>query len=439
MAILAQGTQPEVGRLPGRKEHSVVSQKHYTTSVIRTLDQFAALASPWDALLDAAEEVNISLRHAWLQLWLSTFKHAELMVIIVQDDEERLMAAAPLVVSRNDSGLFCRALRRLQFIGTSPEVYDWMKILQHPEVDVDSAFRLLGEQLIRNRARWDIADLRYIESQVQLTALHRLISPIAQESQISQPMTIPYIDLPEDWEAYPPALRKKKYQSDLNRIRNHIRNDFHVEDAELIVHQPGEVSDRQLAQFVNFHRDYWQARGCRTEAARHPKLLDFFTQAYREFSRERSEQKNGGGPVFEFSTLALGGETVSYHFDIQTPHGCMGYLSCYDQQAKKYRPGILHIEALIARTHRLGGRRFEFGRGDEHYKNQWHIEKKPLWNLLAFRTPLARLLWQLDETLKNLEVLKTLKARLTNGTTAHDSNAHSSTVKSDTSAPDPAN
>jgi CelD/BcsL family acetyltransferase involved in cellulose biosynthesis len=416
MAITAQGAQAESGHYSTRKEPSAHNSVQYTAKVIRTVDQFAALSSRWNTLLDASGEFNISLRHEWLLLWLKTFPPVELLTVVVQDNAGELVAIAPLLISRNDSGVFCRLLRRLQFIGTAPEVYDCMKVVVHPEADAESVFRLLGEHLILNRSRWDIADLRYIEPHGQMLSLRRLLSPIVRQVEVSEPMSIPYIDLPEDWSAYPTTLRKRKYRSDLNRIHNHIRSDYQVDAAELVIHQPGEASDRRMGEFLEFHREYWLARGSRSEACRYPQLLGFYQTVYRQFSTQTSS----GGPVFEFSTLELGGEPISYHFDIQSPKGCMGYLSCYEQQAKKYRPGILHIEALIARTHQLGGRRFEFGRGDEHYKNQWHIEKKPLWNLLAFRTPLSQVLWQLDEALKNLKTR--LDLRLRNGMTTHGSN-----------------
>ena len=127
--------------------------------------------------------------------------------------------------------------------------------------------------------------------------------------------------------------------------------------------------------------------------------MGFYQGIYHRFN-DHPSRGSLATPIFELSTLELGGTPVSYHFDIQTPQGCMGYLSCYQPDARKYRPGLLHIEALIERTHHRGGRRFEFGRGDESYKNQWHVTRKPLWNLLAFAHPVSRRLWEFDASLK---------------------------------------
>jgi len=410
MAILANGLQAEPRGLSTPRELHESCPVSYQVSVIRTLEEFSSLARPWNDFLNACGENSITLRHEWLHLWLKMFPPNALMVIVLRDAQNQLVAVAPFLISRNSTGLMCRTLRRLQFIGTAPEVYDSMKIVIHPEADKAYVCRLIGDQLIQNRARWDVVDLRYLDSQEQVVSLHYRLKALMKQVQVTQPMSIPYLELPEDWEEYRTQLRKKKYQSDLKRVQNHIRQDFNASGAQLIVHRPAE-SAGFLEDFLNFHKEYWMVRGSRTEYHRHPKLLEFYRTIHQSFS----EGHTSGKPVFEFSTLVFEDSPVSYHFDIQTQRGCMGYLSCYNQDARKYRPGILHIEALIERTHRLGRRRFEFGRGDEHYKNQWHIQKRPLWNLLAFRTTWAQICWQGDIRLKDLYGNGTA----TNGTTEH--------------------
>jgi hypothetical protein len=292
-------------------------------------------------------------------------------------------------------------------------VYDAMKIVVHPEADAALVLSLVADEILRNRTLWDVIDLRYMENESQLQALVQGLQPFCKHSEISQPMSVPFIALPED-RTSPPTYRKKKYQSDLNRIQNHLRKDFGEPSPQLTVHPPGPAADKILEIFLKSHQQYWLERGCRTEYNRHRQLMGFYQTVYRYFSAEDIHTRETT-PVFEFSTLAIGGKPVSYHFDIQTWQGCMGYLSCYDPQARKYRPGHLHIEALIERTRLLGGRLFELGRGDESYKNQWHIQKKPLWNLLAFRTPISRVLWQLDDRLKTMR---------RNGKPSHDPAAH---------------
>lgn len=400
MAIPAKELQTDILPVSRRMEFPAPRRANYTASVVRSTQEFAELRAPWNEFLAVCGETHIALRHEWLQLWLNTFPPERMLTILIRDEEGQLVGVAPLVINRNPQGLFSRLMRRVQFIGSSPEVYDWMKCLIHPNVEAEPILKLIANQIIRHRQHWDVVDLRYLESKAQLIALHNFLRPAMKDIQADQPMSIPFIELPENWADYPATLRKKKYQGDLKRIHNHIRHDFDGQNAELIVHTPGQESDKKLQQFLAFHKEYWRNRGSKTEYGRHPKLLDFYYQVHRQFSRAPEAPENNHPPIFEFSTLMIGNEPVSYHFDIQAQPGCMGYLSCYEQNARKYRPGILHIEALIERTHQLGGRRFEFGRGDEHYKNQWHIQKKPLWNLLAFRSPFFSLLWRLDARIK---------------------------------------
>ncbi len=371
----------------------------YTVSVIDSLPEFGAIAFIWDNLLQRCGIEYISLYHRWLSLWLEIFNPRGVFILLVRDEIGDLIAAAPFCISRNPSGLFSRLLRRVQFIGTHPEVYDAMRVIIHPRADADRVLFHLAEALRQHQHRWDVLDWRYMDEADQLHRLLEALQPGLHHYAISQPMSIPYIQLPEIWQN-PPPYRKKKYQSDLNRISNHLQRDYQISQPRLVVHSPGPSGDAIVSTFLKAHQAYWLDRGCRSEYARHHQLMGFYQGIYHRFS-DHPSRGSLATPIFELSTLELGGEPISYHFDIQTPQGCMGYLSCYEPEARKYRPGHLHIEALIERTHHRGGRRFEFGRGDESYKNQWHVARKPLWNLLAFAHPFARRLWQLDARLKD--------------------------------------
>lgn len=373
-------------------------QAEYTTKVLRSLSQFVAVSDEWEALLEASGEANISLHHAWLLQWLQHFTPDELFIVLVRDEQGQLKGAAPFLITRCKTGMARRLLRQLQFVGTAPDLYDWMNVLIHPDDDVERILQRVSYEIISNRSQWDVLDLRFIESQEQLLLLERQLDFVIQHHEISQLTSISWIDLPEDFDDYPATLRKKKYRSDLNRIHNHLEKDFNHEPHQLVVHQPGLEAGPLLEVFMKVHQRYWQARGYQTEYGRDAKILDFYQAIHRAFS----EGKEGWKPVFEFSILEIGGEPVSYHFDIQTRQGGSGCLSCYDPEVKKYRPGHLHIEAIIARTHQLGKRRFVFGRGEESYKNQWRIEKKPLWNLLAFRNSISHSCWRMDRHVKKL-------------------------------------
>jgi|GEM_PF-3270297 len=373
-----------------------ISRNKYTATVVRTKEHFDTLENEWETLLERSNIANISLHHAWLSHWLEVFPPEALFVILIRDEQGELHGAAPFLITRNRTGIACRSLRRLQFIGTSPDLYDWMEILIHPEADTELITQLVGNEIIRHRHQWDLIDLRFFANLGQLMTLELQLNPILWRDMLSQLTTLSFIDLPSDWLEYQNTLRKKKYHKDLNRIHNNIQKDFDNAMPTLIVHPPGPETDKVLKSFLESHQQYWLDRGSRTEYDRHRKILDFYKIIHREFSEGKAIWR----PVFEFTTLQIGERVISYHFDIQTREGATGCLCSYDPEVKKYRPGVLHIEAIIERTQNLGGRRFTFGRGDEAYKNQWKIEKKPLWHFMAFRTKFSHMLWQFDNRLR---------------------------------------
>ncbi|MGX9105270.1 hypothetical protein ACWTQZ_26695, partial [Escherichia coli] len=90
---------------------------------------------------------NIALHHDWLSAYLAHFPPRSLCVALVEDADGALVAAAPWMIGQ-PVGVFGRLLKRLQFIGTAPEVYDWAGVLIHPQMDPAAVMALLSDLLI---------------------------------------------------------------------------------------------------------------------------------------------------------------------------------------------------------------------------------------------------------------------------------------------------
>lgn len=399
--------EPVIERIPcvqAPVEPCVVPAMCYRAELVSTSEALLALEPKWRELLRATGEISLGLHDGWLREWWRCFANKRPFVILVFNQQQQLAAVAPFQISSRESGILTRGLRKLQFAGTEPDIYDWMKILVRPDEDELLILSKVADKLRQEGSQWDVIDLRFCKDKSQLEALgirlggHFSWRGTSAAAAISEPMTIPYLDLPDSLEGYRVDCHKKSYRADLRRIRNHIQRDFGDDGLELVFLPPSEASVSELDEFLACHRRYWAQKGQKTQAGRHPELAEFYRRVYQAMGKPGQQDLQ-----FCFSILKANGKPMSYHIDILHEGGCMGYLACYNPEFKKYRPGILHIEALIEHTIRLGGKRFEFGRGDASYKNQWHIRKMPLWNLLLFKSRWASLLWQGDEALKRLK------------------------------------
>lgn len=362
--------------------------------VIRRLEDFSPMKAEWDNFLKQAGIENLCMTHGWISTWLKHFPTEELLIVIVQDQQNRWLGVAPLKISKGSHGLAQKTLWHLQFIGTQPNVYDWMQIAILPGEDETAIIRELAAVI--KKSRWDLLDLQFMPEQSQCRALCEFLKPEETETAIVSKTTIPYLELPGTTEEYE-KVRRKKTRWEVNRHCNRFAKEFGA-PLELEFQTASEASDAYFSGFIKTHVAYWADRGQKSDFQRFPALPAFYRDmlSYSAFQAEADE------PKLLFSVLKMNGYQLSYHFGFWQGGGYLGHLTGFNQKFRSFSPGIVHMDKLVFDTIDRGGRLFEFGRGDEPYKRMWTKAQKPLWNLRLFRNPLARLLWNFDQQLKKL-------------------------------------
>ena len=366
----------------------------FSTQVIQTLDEFKAIAETWQSLLQDTQENNIALDHGWLLAWLTHFLPQQIFIVLVYDDQKKLVAAAPFQIQRTPSGLARRLLRRLQFIGTDPSVYDDIKIICTKTIDKSAVFQSIAKCLLDARLQWDILDLRYSSDKEGLVLLESYLSHGTHSHHMDSPMSIPILKLPETVEEYT-QTKSKSFHKDLRRIYNRLGREYPEQEVTLSFLLASPETEEKMAAFLQNHQDYWKEKGVKTETARFPELKSFYKSVHAHF--QSSKERHGR---FHFSVLSLGDIPLSYQFCYWQGRHYLGYLTHYNPDFKPYRPGILHIESLIHYVIEENAEAFEFGRGDEPYKLQWTKSFLPLWSLTMFKTAQVAWAWQLDHEIQ---------------------------------------
>lgn len=366
----------------------------YRTTVITTIEQFEALRGNWTAFMSQAQANNLCLSHGWLLTWLKHFPPDQLLVVIVQDALGNWIAAAPFKISRGKNGVFHRLLKQVQFIGTHPSVYDWMKIVIRPGVDESMAIQAIAQVL--RQTDWDVLDLLYNLERSQLEILCQALDVTNPDALIQETTPIPYVALPPTEEAYA-GIRRKKTRLEVNRHCNRFEKEF-GEPPSLNFYASGEASNAILTRFFAGHIKYWSEKGSKSDFQRFPALYGFY-KAMLDYSENQAQES---GPKLLFSVLKVNDHQLSYHLGFWQGNAYLSHITHYNQGFRTYSPGTIHMDKLIFDTISRGGAEFEFGRGDEPYKQLWTKTKKTLWNLRIFRNPVAQGVWQLDIQLKKM-------------------------------------
>ncbi len=378
----------------------------YITQLIQSPEEFALLSAEWVVLLEKAGLSNISLTHPWLMTFIKHFPPLELFVITVRDHTGQLIGAAPLKISKVPRGLTNRIFRKVQFIGTDPDVYDWMQLICDQQANRTQFLQCIADAIRQYKPKWDIIDLRFCWERDDLETLVAFLSDRFPRFRIESTMSMPYYDLPESAEAYEDITRKRGFKKDLKRVKNHLERDFPEDQLALAFYAPSDNVDAHLAAFFESHIQYWQLRGVKSDFRRYPKLKSFYRDAYYHFY----EPDIRNHCQLLFSGLSLGEKVLGYQMVFINGQNALGHIVTYNEQYKKYRPGILHFDALIADAITRGAKVFEFGRGDEPYKSQWAKTKQPLWNLEVYKTPWLAFLAGIDQALRQgLLYLRRLK------------------------------
>jgi CelD/BcsL family acetyltransferase involved in cellulose biosynthesis len=365
----------------------------YQAIVLNSQADFDAVATQWDGFMQEAEMQNLCMTHAWLSTWLRHFSVEKIHIVIIQDTQGHWMGVAPLKISRSRNGLSHRLLRHVQFIGTNPTVFDWMKIAIHPQADENSVLKAVSESL--RGERWDLLDLQFLPDQAQAEALCRFLNQ-PMDTAIRESMSMPYLELPAT-EADYEKQRRKKTRLEVNRHKNRFEKEFG--QPPFLEFQPAtEATDAILSRFFSGHIKYWSERGHKSDFSRFPKLFNF----YKDLLTHAETLTDPSQPKLMFSVLKVAEHQLSYHLGFWQGDGYLSHITSFNQGFRGYSPGTIHMDALVFASIGMGGKIFDFGRGDEPYKKMWTQTKKPLWNLRIFRNPVSKAIWQVDIRLKKL-------------------------------------
>ncbi len=383
--------------------------ERYTFSIIQSVQALEAMTAEWNALLEKADIQHFQLRHEWFSTWLKYFPAKKLRIIAIRSQHDELISLLPLQIVKRKNGLCQRLLRYLQVIGTELSIYDWVTIPIAPSANRDAVLDCVAQALRQISSEWDMLDFQCcLDHDIASTLLKRF-SAYSSHRFIQPASIMPYLDLPSNRTTYDAERDKdKSTRKDAREIKRKQQKIEESVGAPLTLEftTPSPETTQALHQFFRLHAQYWNSRGKKSLFAQHGMLSRF----YQDLLNQSANTTYPKTPRMVFSILKAGQATLSYQLNFLQNNDLITYITTYNPAYAEYSPGILHMEMLIRDSIEKHRARFEFGRGEEPYKNIWARERHELWNVQLFKNHWAFWLWRSDEMLKTL--LKQFRDRI---------------------------
>jgi CelD/BcsL family acetyltransferase involved in cellulose biosynthesis len=329
---------------------------------------FRALEPAWNRLADDAGLEHPFLRHAWVAAWWSAFgAGAELHVVLVHDGR-RLIALAPLMLSR--CRMYGVSVRRLSFLANdhAPR-FDVLVLERHAEV-----YRALWEHVV-GVPGWDVLQLADVpRGSRTLDELTRLAEADGFPTGVWPSLESPYVPVRGSWDDYQRCL-KPKHRSNL---RNRLRRLERLGPVSLEVVDGGEALPAALEDGLRLESSGWKR-----EAGTAILCLADVQAFYRGLAE--SAAREGWLRLF---FLRAGDARVAFEFDLL----CAGRLYVlklgHDPEYAAYSPQNLLCSLVLREAFSAGLAEFDFTGPGEDWKREWTRETRAHAWLFAFRPKL---------------------------------------------------
>ena len=325
-------------------------------TLLRTTEEFQALAEEWNQLLEKSASHVPFLRHEYLLTWWQTLgggewknskdPQPELCLVSGRFSDGRLAGIAPLFLTSNRDGE-----PALMFLG-SIEISDYLDLIVAPE-NLDEFIHALLEFLDSPALpSWSVLDLyNIIETSPTLPVLQAACAPRGWIFQSEKLQHCPTVHLPGDWESYLAGIDKKQR----HEIRRKIRR---IEDSEqdlrwYIVEDQACLPDEIEAFFDLMAYD--------------PAKKAFLTPEMRAQLHLIAEAAFEAGWL-QLAFIEVDGEKAAGYLNFDYDNRIWVYNSGINFDLGALSPGWVLLAYLIQWAIAHGRASFDFMRGDEDYK-----------------------------------------------------------------------
>jgi len=319
--------------------------------VIRTLEEFDALAGQWNDLLNCSASHVPFLRHEYLAAWWRTlgggeWAHGELYVVLGYRADDSLGAVAPLFFTENKDGE-----PAMMLLG-SVEISDYLDVIICPD-GAPAFIDALLEHLDGPQApAWKLLDLyNLLEDSPTLRILESSAGKRGWQYTQERLQHCPYIPLPGDWETYLAGIDKKQRHEIRRKLRR--AESYDVPVRWYILQDALSLDEHVDSLFYLMEQD--------------EEKRAFLTPTMRDQMRATVQQAFQAGWL-QLAFLEAGGQKVAAYLNFDYGNHIWVYNSGLDFNYSALSPGWVLLGYLLQWANEHQRVAFDFMRGDEDYK-----------------------------------------------------------------------
>jgi len=327
--------------------------------IVQSEEEFLALSSEWNALLESSGLGNIFLTWEWMSTWwdcLGRGRFKPWVITAYDGNDGHLVGLLPLALhTMNFGGL---RLRQLSFMA-GDRVIDHLDAIIEPSYSgvVIPAFVdcLLGKQVRHDFIRLDAMKADSAFARALLDAIeHR---PGAGHMAIDS--VCPYLSLPGGWDSYWASIGKQS-RYNFTRKAKRLQARANAPVSYRMIESKTELSDA-IRELARLHQARQQQKG-NIGAFAQNRAIKFHTKVAERFL-DRG--------WLRLYLLAAGEQVIAAIYCYKFGGKFSFYQSGYDPTWGDCSPGALIMLHAVREAINEGADEFDFLRGEESYKSLW--------------------------------------------------------------------
>lgn len=317
---------------------------------LKTPAELEAVSEPWFELLTHSTCNTVFLSHPWSLSWWEAFGTGRRLSMLAvrpdgSDREDRLVGLAPFYLDE------LNGRQVIKFVGGT-DLSDHLDILSSrgQEVPVQSA---VMDHLEREMPDWQAMSLWNLPEDCRARpSLVELARERGWQVRLERQDVAPYIELPDDWDAYLESLDSKQRHETRRKLR---RAEREATVEWWAVTEP-EALTAAMDEFIRLFR------------LSSPEKAAFMDERMEGFFRTLVARTGALGWV-RLYIIRLDGQPAASILTFDYNHNVYVYNSGYDPQSFGHlSPGIVLFAYVIRDAIERERRRFDLLRGGEEYK-----------------------------------------------------------------------
>ncbi|MCW5875461.1 MAG: GNAT family N-acetyltransferase [Anaerolineales bacterium] len=320
---------------------------------IQTMEDWAALQSDWQALLQHSHQntpfLTYEFQRAWWQhLGGGEWGDANLHILTGRDESGRLLGIAPLFAAGD----------KLLFIG-SHEIADFLDFIARPE-DLPAFIQAVFTHL-SGMAGWSSLELdNLLDDSATQPAAQTAAAAAGWAAELETVQPSPYLTIPASLDAYGDMLDSKQAHELRRKLRQAARNPLPV---------ALEVVDSSHSEMAPALDDFFALMTQEADKAA------FLTPAMRAQMEAIGAAAAAGGWL-QLGFLKVGAERVAAFMSFDYQNRVWAYNSGFNNQHARLSPGWLLMAYMVQWCIDNGRGVFDFMRGGEEYKYRFGAQDR---------------------------------------------------------------